>query len=165
MLVLLLEYSGRNFLRHCAESWIGERRYGHGRGLLWYTPAAETEENHARLRSEQPVSRPGFEPGTLRTHLQYCQINSDVWQQRLDVSSLTLQQQRAFNTIAQLPYNMETAVMSDVARCSLVAMYRLFCQTTRRHIPEDSSLSCHRLKNLKSHIFIILQMKFGCHRS
>ena len=52
MLVLLLEYSGRNFLRHCAESWIGERRYGHGRGLLWYTPAAETEENHARLRSE-----------------------------------------------------------------------------------------------------------------
>ena len=60
---------------------------------------------------------------------------------------------------------MEIAVILDVARFSLVAMYRSFCQTTRCHIPEDSSHSCHRLKNLKAHIFIILQVKFGCQQS
>ena len=57
--------------------------------------------------------------------------------------------------------------MPYVARCtrSLVTMYRRFCQTTRRHIPEDSSHCRHHLKNLKAHIFNILQMKFGCQRS
>jgi len=50
--------------------------------------------------------------------------------------------------------------MPDVLHCSVVAMYRRFCQNTRRHIPENSSHSCHRLKNLKARIFIILQVKF-----
>ena len=60
---------------------------------------------------------------------------------------------------------MEIAVLLDVAQCSLVAMYRRYCQTTWRHIPEDSSLPNHRLGNLKAHIFIILQVKFSCKQS
>jgi hypothetical protein len=71
----------------------------------------------------------------------------------------------SLNTIAELSYNMEIAVMPDVAQCSLVAIYRRSNQTTWRHIPEDNSLSCHRLKNLKAHIFIILQVKFVCQQS
>jgi hypothetical protein len=51
------------------------------------------------------------------------------------------------------------AVFWVVAPCSLLEVYRRFCQTTRRYNPEDSLLRTHRRENLKSYSSVLLKLE------